>query len=299
MSTVARCLQDAARVARTGSAPTDPHELADRLYAQWYAAPVTPAPEPLGPPLAGLLDARTLTVGTWTSATVRRVDPAGGLVVRDPGGHHRAVLPGRWARPGGDAGGGSSLPPRDGQQVLVPPVGGPVVAESWWRTWSPGWTHPAPAEPLTRIYLCVRLDSLVHVLGRVVEALVGLDVPWLLKCAVDAAALTRPDRVVVYLPDGDAPRAVEVLDEVCRGWLEPHTPPLTQVVAPGLAWAQDDGDGASFGENRCAALAPAVAAWLGTADRRPEDGELAGRRGLREAGIDDRRPHLRRVAVAG
>ncbi|WP_130014624.1 T3SS effector HopA1 family protein [Serinicoccus sediminis] len=298
MSGVAAALQDAARVAAAGPAGEDPRELADRLYAQWYAAPVTPAvAEAPGPPLAGLLDARTLTLDGWTSATVRRVDAAGGLVVRDPQGRHHAVLPGRWARPSGGAGGGTSLPPRDGQQVLVPPVGGPVVAESWWRTWSPGWVHPAPAEPLTRVYLCVRRDALVHVVGRVVEVLVGLGGPWLLKCAVDAGALVRPDRVVAYLPDRDAPAAVSALAGATRGWLEPRTPPLTEAPVPGLAWAQDDGDGASFGENRCAALAPALAAWHSSGQR--ADGEHAARRGLREAGLDDRRPHLRRVGVAG
>ena len=53
-----------------------------------------------------------------------------------------------------------------------------------------------------------------------------------------------------------------------------------------------DGDGASFGENRCAALADGYAAWL--RDGQAQDAVLAGRRGLIAAWIDDLRPHLRR-----
>ncbi|WP_298891145.1 T3SS effector HopA1 family protein [uncultured Serinicoccus sp.] len=297
MSTVTRALHDAARVAGSGPAPADPRELAGRLYAQWYAAPATSAREPVGPPLAGLLDARLLGVGGWRAVTVRRLDPGGGLVVRDPGGRHHAVLPGRWTRPPGSGEAApTSLPPREGQQILVPPVGGPVLAESWWRTWSTEWVHPAPPGPLTRIYLCPRLDHLVHAVGRAVEALVTLSSPWLLKCAVDDEALRRPDRVVAYVPDPVAPAALAVLEDATRGWLEPHTPPLTQVHAPGLGWAQDDGDGASFGENRCAALARGLTA--GQQAGGPQDEEPMARRALRDAGIDDRHPHLRRAGPA-
>ncbi|KUG53726.1 hypothetical protein AVL62_02880 [Serinicoccus chungangensis] len=297
MSTVTRALLDAARVAGTGPAPADARELADRLYAQWYAAPVTPARDQVGPPLAGLLDARLLGVGGWRPVTVRRLDPGGGLVVRDDTGRHHAVLPGRWARP--PASGGTprtSLPPREGQQILVPPVGGPVLAASWWRTWSTEWVHPVHPGPLTRIYLCPRLDHLVETVGRAVEALVGLRGAWLLKCAVDDAALLRPDRTVVYVPDETAPAALDVLEDATRGWLEPHTPPLTRGHAPGLGWAQDDGDGASFGENRCAALARGLAAWRQAGS--PQDAAPLVRLALREAGLDDRRPHLRRAEPA-
>ncbi|WP_298747477.1 T3SS effector HopA1 family protein [uncultured Serinicoccus sp.] len=299
MSTVGQALLEATRVAGTAPGVSDPGELAGRLYAQWYAAPVTPAREPVGPPLARLLDARLLAVGGWRAVTVRRLDPGGGLVVRDPGGRHHAVLPGRWTRPsdpGETARTRTSLPPREGQQVLVPPVGGPVLTDSWWRTWATGWVHPAPPGPLTRVYLCPRLDHLVHVVGRAVEALVPLRGAWLLKCAVDDAALARPDRVVVYVPDPAAPAALAALEDATRGWLEPHTPPLTRVHAPGLGWAQDDGDGASFGENRCAALARGLTAWQQAG--RPQEAEPMARRALREAGLDDRRPHLRRAGSA-
>lgn len=292
MSTVAHALAEAAEVARSGPASvrSAPAELAARLYSLWYAAPVTERPTPVGPPLAGLLDARALTVGGWSAATVRRVDPAGGLVVRDADGRHHAVLPGRWTRRPGDP--RTSLPPRAGDEILIPPVGGPVRAEGWWRTWSLTWVHPVPPEPLTRIYLCARLDSLGRAVGRAVEALAARPGPWLLKCALDPDTLTRPDRIVVYLPDEEAGAALEALASATDGLLDPQRPPLTAAVSPGLSWAQDDGDGASFGENRCAALADGYAAWL--RDGQAQDAVLAGRRGLIAAGIDDLRPHLRR-----
>jgi hypothetical protein len=40
--------------------------------------------------------------------------------------------------------------------------------------------------------------------------------------------------------------------------LRPDVPPLTKELARGLSLAEDPGDGLSFGESRCAALARAL-----------------------------------------
>ncbi|WP_192796625.1 T3SS effector HopA1 family protein [Serinicoccus kebangsaanensis] len=288
MTGVAAALSGAVRVA----AGTCPDDLADELYSSWYAAPVAAEPAPAsGPPLPGLLSAAALRVAAWSPATVRQVDPAGGAVVRLACGGHRAVLPGTWTRSADDPRAG--LPMEPGDEVLVADVGGPVTAQGWWRSWSasPAWPHPVPREPLTRIYACVTPHRAVEAVERAVTTLVPLPVPWMLKCAVTDAGFTRPDRLVVYLPDDGATAALAGLADATAGLLDPHQPPLAAPWSPGLSWAQDDGDGASFGENRCAALAAALGPWRRGGSG---DGLEAAREGLRQAGIDDRLPHLRR-----
>ncbi|MFK5582276.1 T3SS effector HopA1 family protein [Serinicoccus sp. LYQ131] len=297
-------LDRAVRVA--GSLPPG-EDLARGLYVSWYARPVTPVEpaRPQAPPLTGALGLAALGAGHWVPATVRRVDPLGAVVVRPTGGGHRVVLPGAFTRLPGC--GGAGLPPEVGEQVRVAPLLGGVVVGGWWRVWSPGWDpRSRPPAGLTRVYVCAAPARHVEVVRRVLTALLPLQRGWLLKSALDPATLARPDRVVVYLPDEVAAPALATLGRETAGLLSPYRPPLTVSAAPGLAWAQDDGDVASFGENRCAALARGLRAWQARGGVLGDDDDDAlaeardhCRQGLRDAGLDPDRPHLRPRATVG
>lgn len=295
MTGVVDALRAAAAVAARSIASGPAAELADVLYSSWYAAPLAePLPEgPEDPPSAGMLSAEAMLVGRVVPAVVRRVDPAGGSVVRRRGGGHQVVLPGGWVRPTGDP--RSGLPLRESDEVLVPDLGGPLVAQGWWRSWSPDWSHPAPRVGLTRLYLCPAPADLVEAVGLALATLREVGGPWLLKCAVTAQGQVRPDRVVVYLPDGRATAGLTGLATALGGMLDAHHPPLAAPWSTGISWAQDDGDGASFGENRCAALAATLGPWAraGAAGDGLEEACL----GLRAAGLDDQHPHLRRTVA--
>lgn len=301
-ATLDRELDRAVRVA--GSLPPG-EDLARGLYTSWYARPVTPVEpaHPHAPPLAGALGLAALGAGDWVPATIRRVDPLGAVVVRPATGGHRVVLPGAVSR--GPGGGGSGLPLEVGEEVRVAPLLGGVVVDGWWRVWSPGWDpRTRPPAGLTRVYVCTAAARHVEVVRRVLTALLPLHRGWLLKSALDPATLARPDRVVVYLPDEVADPALTAIAQETAGLLAPYRPPLTVSAGPGLAWAQDDGDEASFGENRCAALARGLRPWQARGGRVGDvddvDDALAEardhcRRGLRDAGLDPDRPHLRRA----
>ena len=294
-------LQEAvATAARLHSAGAREGDMADLLYQHWYvglSAGSTPIDWTWQVPLAGALTQAHPEDTHWRRATVRAVDPHGGLVVHDPAlplGGHRVVGPPDIAHepPNGQL-------PVVGEQVWVPGRLGGVLAQGWWRTWGPHWqlarsTGPG-AEPLTRIYVAPRASNFVTAITAMVRVLSEHSVPWLVKAATSHLMLTRPDRVVIYLPDAAATSLLESLAEHLAGMLDPVGPPLSASHAPGLSWAHDGGGEQSFGQERCALIASAL---------RPDRDQaslLLGSQALDRisaaflvAGLDPGRPHLRR-----
>ena len=98
-----------------------------------------------------------------------------------------------------------------------------------------------------------------RVVHEVTTALEGL--PFQLKCPVLADACERVDAVVLY----HARTARDaVLDALLGRWptlgplLDPAVPPLTRLLRPGLAWADDVAEEESYGQSRCRVLAAAI-----------------------------------------
>lgn len=281
--------------------------LADELYAKWYARPVvarpttdetvgsvgTHAASTGGPPLAGALRAAHPGAARWSPATVRSADPRGGLVVQLEGtGPHRVVLPGDVTH--ADPVGRGGLLPQPGDEVLVSHRHGALTLSGWWRTWSADWSLASPPRLLTRIYLCTSRQHQVRAVGAVLRLLGETGATWLLKTAVHPALQDRPDRTVVYVPDASAPDLLSALGPTVGHLLDPHRPPLTAGAGTGIGWAQDDGEGPSFGESRCALLARALAGPADDPDHLVDRAVAV----LARAGLDPSRPHLRARGAA-
>lgn len=272
------------------SVPPGAPALADELYARWYTQPDASPPRVAGDALllrASLLEAlraahasaATLVPG-WTATAS---DPRG-VVSAVSGGAARVLRPGEYVmprRPG--------VPPAPGEQVE--PVARLDLLDAarglWWT-----FSERAPEPPIGRIYFDVRPATAPRAVHEITSALAN--VAFQLKCPILPVACERVDAMVLYHPRDDRDH---VLSALSRRWavlgplLDPAVPPLTCVVAPGLAWADDLDDGRSYGESRCHLLASAItaspAAWA--------TGEGAERRGilvaaLLEAGVDPRRP---------
>jgi hypothetical protein len=113
-----------------------------------------------------------------------------------------------------------------------------------------------------------------------------------LKCPAQSPGFRRVDNFVAYLQQADwrdlSPKIVDALAEVP---LKDTSPPLTFPLARGVAMAEDPGNGLSFGETICRALAPAVQAMSQTAkpDADPAPLTLA----LSKAGLDPTAPWRR------
>ncbi len=290
--------------------------LATHLYATWYAAPVAGRQrlDPLDPPLSGVLRESHAATGRWADGVVVRVGPGGVVAVRGADGRVRAAERGAYAHY--TASQDLGLVPRAGDGLRVLEREGAVVVDGWWRTWGGGWDPRRLPADVTRIYLTpdtARLPALVAALtgllgrGRDVDVDADADTdvrtpvgppphpariphsPWYLKVGVAEVTLDRPDAVVVYVPDAVAAEVLGRVADLVRDLVRPSSgPPLTRAVAPGVAWSHDPGDGQSFGENRCAILAAALAD--------PEAGLdplAACAAAFARAGLDPTAPHLR------
>ncbi len=272
------------------SRPVD-SDASEWLYARWYARPVGPV-EAFGawdPPVAGLLRAAHPSARSWSSRALRVVGTgvAGTSVVAvEPG--RRAVCRGEYVTAAGTAG----RPPVSGSRLRVLDRLGGHVADGWWRTWGTGWADTDTlADGVTRIYLAPRLPDVARLANAVVSAVAAVTDVWAVKVGVDASTLARGDGVVAYVPDTVARSAMGHVLAGAVDHVRTGRPPLTFELAPGISWAHDPGDGDSFGEQRCRALAAVD----------PGEDEAAFLRAAAEAfvqlGLDPWRPWQRAVAA--
>jgi hypothetical protein len=280
---VVGALQDAYAVAQGFEGPGD---LGDHLYAQWYARPVGPV-EDLGPwaaPVAGVCRAAHVAARRWSEDPLDVVGAGVAGVAVVAGARRRAVTRGEYVTVTGAPG----LAPCATNTVRVVGRHGGQVLDGWWRTWGPEWDGLEAVEAgVSRVYLAPvghEIGRLVHAVTRVLDGHGG---EWAFKVGVDPATLARADGAVVYVPDPLLDTVLGPLLGAVRPFVRAGHPPLTDPLAPGISWAQDPGDGDSFGERTCRLVAVAAVGGdePGFLDRLAEV--------FRAAGLDPREPHLR------
>jgi hypothetical protein len=106
----------------------------------------------------------------------------------------------------------------------------------YWHLWSGG------AAPL--------VESLTSTLNRV-------GIPFALKLLANPSAYPRSDAAVLYVSPSAYQQLVSLLCctyREIRPWLRPSVSAFAKPIAPGLAVAEDPGDGSSFGQHRCTLL---------------------------------------------
>ncbi|MFQ4148485.1 T3SS effector HopA1 family protein [Arthrobacter sp. LAPM80] len=261
-------------------------DLATYLYTRWYAATGTETGlDPAWPPLEGMLRVAQSEVLGWQPALVLRQGASGIVLARGADGRARALLRGGYTHQ--DASEHMGLPPQRGDSIVAVPRSGAVVSEGWWRTWGCGWDPRSAPEGVTRVYIGPKLVELPVLMAALTVTLQTHAVPWMIKVATQAGSLARPDAVVLYL------RSTAAFEDIVaaardRVRKEPG-PALTETLAPGVSWAQDPGDGRSFGESRCSLVATALL-------RASNGGTEAFLGILRQefvaAGLDPAAPHL-------
>ncbi len=232
--------------------------LADALYERWYTQPAAPPPPvTTDPPLyhRTLLPAlRAAHVGTsrLTSGwVITEVNPSGGVVAAFSGRHRFA--------PSGDYVTGSRRcsPATPGMPVELLTRNAELDVERglWWT-----FSDEPLSEPVARVYVNVRAASAPRAMHEITCALTGFT--FRLKCPIYPDSFRRVDPLVIY---HDRCAREAVLAELTGRWavlgplLDPGVPPLTGFVRPGLALADEIGDGRSYGEGRCHLVADAIA----------------------------------------
>ena len=116
-----------------------------------------------------------------------------------------------------------------------------------------------------------------------------------MKTLSDPRAYRRADAGVLYLGKRhySAARA-EIVATYCKlgDRIRPATPLLTKRLAPGLAVAEDPGDGVSFGQHRCTLIARALWRAFEEGSRSPRARLEAVAAAFRQEGLDPRHPYL-------
>lgn len=275
--------------ARGGSADAV-HKLTDAIYAAWYSQPASLERGPADPPLhrchlTSVVRAAHPQAKSFSPGWVVLACETTGAVRAMAGQRMRWLRPGEYvsqSRPG--------VPPAPGEQISVVDRLDHVDRERalWW-TYSPD----EPAPPIGRIYANVRPATSARAIDIAVRTLMSAGVAYQAKIPELAGAARRVDSLVIYHSRSERPAVLDafgVAQGELKSLLAQECPPLTCEIWPGLSWADDPGNGESFGQSRCAALASAVAgaaAWNSVG--LPERLEVL-RSGLDQAGIDPEQP---------
>jgi hypothetical protein len=231
--------------------------LADWLYRNWYLASDQPlAARGAIPPMRGLEAALCEIVDSlspWSDGWIVLATDADGACLAGKGEARRWAAAGRYA--GCDRAG---LPPMPGDRIALP------EHLAWHDVESGQWAAQSsvpPEGPLVRVYVNVGPDAIGDAVHRIVEWLVDEDIAFRMKCPVGTDGFARADALVLYLERALWPsceRGVLAWAEELAPLLRSGRPALTQALAPGVGYAEDPGDGRSFGQHRCALLAEAV-----------------------------------------
>jgi hypothetical protein len=123
-----------------------------------------------------------------------------------------------------------------------------------------GLDPPRP-RVMDRYYLHVRPAAAVECVKCVTERLNSARLPFRLKLLNDPAAYDRCDTAVLTMQRRQRREALErvrALAEILRPGLAETVPSMTLPLAPGVAFAEDPGDGVSFGAQRCGLIAAAL-----------------------------------------
>jgi hypothetical protein len=260
-----RQLRGAITIARRVAADEllGPEDLPMALYHGWYARPVCApiALDPTWPPLPGLLRASHAGSDQWQDGwRTLRTDRHGVVRAWQDAGAPHALPRGSYTHTP-DEPDRTGLLPRPGDTLIVLDRRDALAMHGWWRTWGEQWDPVRPPADAIRIYLSLRTEALATATTEITSTLIDTDEPWLLKIALDPAALRRADAAVLYLPPDSVNRLSDELWRLLRRirpMLRSSTAPLTHQIAPGVATAEEPGDGQSFGEHRCALIARAL-----------------------------------------
>jgi hypothetical protein len=274
------------------------HVLADRLYRDFYW-PGRPRPaddareRPPRPAVGFVAELQAANTGTGC------IDP--GWTVTARRGHRYGLEKGGvtlWAAPGELVAPGIAQRKGDEVGVLMP-------AELLRR--SPGFylalgNHGLrPEAEIVRLYFNVASRGAPRLLARLTGLLNDAGIPFQLKVLDDPAAYTRCDPAVLYVHAEDGGGVEELALDLCGtlvGDLRDATPALTRRLDRGLSFAEDAGDGQSFGMSRCRLLAGAIVAAHALGDASPSAMLDRASTMFDEQGLSLERPYLGPRALA-
>ncbi|HEV2417879.1 MAG TPA: T3SS effector HopA1 family protein [Terriglobia bacterium] len=221
---------------------------------------------------------------------IYKVEPSAQIFAQR-GGVNRAFQPGQYVIQDG-----ASAGPRAGSSATVFfPKESLTMQPGFYFAFGEAETDSPADYNLVRFYWNVKSEGAADLMRLSTERLNRFRIPFRMKSLTTRSQYTRLDAAIVYLNKRYFHIAAELLGGVRRemeGRLGEGVPLFTLRLAPGLALAEDPGNGESFGMNRCRMLAEAVwSAYL------QGDQSLSGRLAaiasqFKANGLDLDRPYL-------
>ncbi len=114
---------------------------------------------------------------------------------------------------------------------------------------------------LLRFYWNIKASGAQNLVRLITSRLNRFQLPFRLKCINNPETYNRTDSAVLYLNRRFYRIAAELLVEVyqqLQGHLMPNTPLFSKELVPGLGFAEEPGNGESFGQQRCRILAEGI-----------------------------------------
>ncbi len=118
---------------------------------------------------------------------------------------------------------------------------------------------------LIRFYFSCTPQGVLEAIAHLTSTLNRFQVPYRMKALTNSMDYTRTDTMVLYCARRYFPLVARIIHSAPKSALEqlkPTVPLFTRALRPGVAIADDPGDGQSFGLHRCGILAEAmIEAW--------------------------------------
>lgn len=151
-----------------------------------------------------------------------------------------------------------------------------------------------------RFYWHVRAAAAPSLLEQVSAALNRFQIPFRFKFLNNSGLYGRNDAAVLYAARRHFHVVTNLLAQLHPGMqsgLGDETPLFTKLLAPGLGFAEDPGNGESFGMSRCRLLAEAVVEAFHNGQQTVAARLQATERRFRDAGVSLTAPHLNFASI--
>ena len=235
-------------------------QLVQRLYTSFYqrgapgkdaATPVRPARSPA---LIDALSRANAGTGCWTSSwIVRAVE--GTAVVGEKDGLRLRAREGSWRYlNGAEVHVGASVDFLETSEQLG-------ISPGFYLAQGNLALDSTRGADILRVYWNATANGAVLLMAALTRELNDLGLPFRFKVVSHLDCYARCDSAVLYLRQADFAKATPVLE---RAWLaaahelEHAVPALTKQLGPGVAVAENPGEGMSFGWQRCELIADAL-----------------------------------------
>jgi hypothetical protein len=279
-------------------APPLMNELAGRLYQHCFSTRFTGQVEMKETPPAGddprwieRLSQANQSRERWEDGWQTLAGMPGGQVIARRGSLTRVLAPGEFVNLSGS---GMTLGPGATVRVYVPRESR-AVQPAYYFAFGESFADSSDELSTVRFYWNIRAEGAAELLQILSAELNRWEAPFRFKTGIHPAMLSRCDSAVLYVPRRSAAftyeLAAEARERIGR-FLRAEVPLFTLRLADGLAFADDPGNGESFGTSRCRMLAQGL--WVAYCEgaRHLEERFAVVERHFRSEGIALERPWL-------